>query len=579
MQNNKLDYLIDFIQNDNIEKTAIFNELNAKKDEAELLRYITKEYIDGNVDMLVYDLLVSFYKKENYNYLLNIERVRSLILLDWININSFIKLKPSEIGNLELLHQNISLSQSFLKLLENGGLDLILSETKSYRDELEYIQDLFIKIDLHKKFSKINESQDAPSIKRIQSQIAKIDSQIEKRLKATKEMPKIEKLFRDFHLNAEERLIFIALLKGEYTNSDESYREINNLIDLISKDSYDKLKHRALFKESAPLLANNLIDYDEIQLPLGGITRIYFIDDEILKDVIHTKKSKSDKIELNSIIKEQEIFELLKPKTTLDDVVLHPTTREMLDSVMHQMDKTVSQRLKNWGIKSRRGTIDAKIIFYGQPGTGKTLTALSIAKTLKKEVISFDCSKILSMYVGESEKNVRKIFDSYKEIVEKSKKEPILLLNEADQFLSSRTSGMASGAEKMHNQMQNIFLEQIERFEGILIATTNLLENIDPAFSRRFDYKIKFEKPNDSQRIEIWKKLLPTNLPLDPSFDLDELAKFPLTGGQIFLVIKNTATLVAGEKDPLFTNAKFEQMIQKELSGAFGDERQMGFIS
>lgn len=575
----KLDYLIDFIQNENVENTLIFKELNAEKEEAELLRYITKEYLDGNIELSVYDLLVGYYKKDNYNYVLNIEKIKNLLLLDWININSFLTIKPSELSKLELLHQSISLSQTFLKLLENGSVDLILSEIKPYADNVEYLQDLFIKIDLHKKFSTIKDSKNSPSFKRVNTQLAKIETQIAKRLEVTKETPKIERLFRDFHLNNEEQLIFIALLKEEYTNSDEGFREINSLIDLISVDDYDKLKNRALFKDSAPLLANNLIDYDEIQLPLGGITRIYFIDDEILKDVIHTKKQKTEKVELNSIIKEQEIFELLKPKTTLDDVVLHPSTKEMLNSVMHQMDKTVSARLKEWGIKTKKGSIDAKIIFYGHPGTGKTLTALSIAKTLKKEVISFDCSKILSMYVGESEKNVRKIFDSYKEIVEKTKSEPILLLNEADQFLSGRTSGSTSGAEKMHNQMQNIFLEQIERFEGILIATTNLLENIDPAFSRRFDYKIKFEKPNDSQRIEIWKKLLPKNLPLAEDFSLEELAKYPLTGGQIFVVIKNTASQVAGEKEPIFTNEKFKQLIQKELSSAFGDEKQMGFIS
>ena len=107
--------------------------------------------------------------------------------------------------------------------------------------------------------------------------------------------------------------------------------------------------------------------------------------------------------------------------------------------------------------------MQAKILFYGAAGTGKTLSAQAIAKALKKQILHFDCSKILSMYVGESEKNVRKIFDTYKDIAQKSKNPPILLLDEADQFLSARMHA-SSGAEKMHNQVQNIFLEQIERF-------------------------------------------------------------------------------------------------------------------
>jgi SpoVK/Ycf46/Vps4 family AAA+-type ATPase len=193
--------------------------------------------------------------------------------------------------------------------------------------------------------------------------------------------------------------------------------------------------------------------------------------------------------------------------------------------LLKQVDKTVINRLKTWGIKDKKRGIDAKIIFYGVAGTGKTLTALALAKSLKKDVLSFDCSKILSMYIGESEKNVRNIFDKYNEIKEQTKTEPVLLLNEADQFLSSRSSGTGSSADKMHNQMQNIFLEQIERFDGILIATTNLLENLDKAFSRRFNYKIEFLKPNLEQRVALWKKLLPASLPLEVGFDIEKIAK------------------------------------------------------
>jgi len=103
-------------------------------------------------------------------------------------------------------------------------------------------------------------------------------------------------------------------------------------------------------------------------------------------------------------------------------------------------------------------------------------------KSMKKRVLSFDCSKILSKYVGESEKNVRNMVDKYKELSLKTKSQPMLLLNEADQFLSSRSIEANSGVDKMHNRMQNIFLEQIEKFDGILVATTKLLETIDPVF-------------------------------------------------------------------------------------------------
>ena len=183
------------------------------------------------------------------------------------------------------------------------------------------------------------------------------------------------------------------------------------------------------------------------------------------------------------------------------------------------------------------------------------------------------------MYVGESEKNVRKIFDDYKDLATKTKSEPILLLNEADQFLSNRVSGQISGSDKMHNQMQNIFLEQIEKFSGILIATTNLLDSIDKAFSRRFNYKIEFLKPGIEQRALLWEKLLPDNLPLEDGFVTDKLQKYPLTGGQIEMIIKNTAYKLAVEDEATFKVSDFIEEIEKEQKTQFDKEKTVGFMS
>ncbi|MCG3715716.1 ATP-binding protein, partial [Aliarcobacter butzleri] len=373
---------------------------------------------------------------------------------------------------------------------------------------------------------------------------------------------------------------FLALLKEEYSGGDGSLRDMNSLIELISSDDYEKIKYRSLLEESSTLVSKSLIDYDEVLTPFGGINRNFYIPDEVLYKISHpTKKSTSvGKIKLDTIIKEQDMFELISTTKNLDDVILNEKTKETLDLLLKQVDKDVINRLKQWGIKDKKRGIEAKIIFYGVAGTGKTLTALALAKSLKKEVLSFDCSKILSMYIGESEKNVRSIFDKYYELRSQTKSEPILLLNEADQFLSARSSGNTSSSDKMHNQMQNIFLEQIERFDGILIATTNLLENLDKAFSRRFNYKIEFVKPNKNQRIALWKKLLPSNLPLEKDFDIEELAKYELTGGQIELVIKNTAYKIAVNDNPIFKLEDFKEQITKEQKGQFDSETKVGFF-
>ncbi|AXH13497.1 ATP-binding protein [Halarcobacter bivalviorum] len=573
--------IIEFIKCKNVEKSTFFKQLKCSKEEAQILQFITRQYISGRDTSMVIDILSEFYDVENYEHLNKIQLIKSLLEFGWLVQSGFDQIKLSEMSQLELLNSIVTLSPAFLKLLEKGSLEFVLPEVKKYEDHLEYLQDQFFRIDLAQQLNlvKSNFDENSPNINRLRSKLTLLENRIKERIKETDGSIMLEDFFKQHSLNEQEQILFLALLKEEYSGGDGTLRDMNSLITLISSDDYEKIKFRSLLEEGSNLVSNSLVDYDEVLTPFGGINRNFYIPDDILYRISHpTKKtSRSTKMKLDSLIKEQETFELVTTNKTLDDVVLNEKTKEVLDSLLKQMDKQVFTRLKEWGIKDKRN-IEARIIFYGFAGTGKTLTALAFAKTLKRQVLSFDCSKILSMYVGESEKNVRAIFDKYYELRDKSKSEPILLLNEADQFLSSRTTSNASGSEKMHNQMQNIFLEQIERFDGILIATTNLLESLDKAFSRRFNYKIEFKKPNYEQRVELWKKILPVNLPLSKDFNLEELAKHELTGGQIEMVIKNTAFKIAVEDAPLFKNSSFEEQISKELKGNFDSENKVGFF-
>ncbi|WP_353661383.1 ATP-binding protein [Hydrogenimonas sp. SS33] len=577
-------YLIDFLRKEAVEKTAIYDQLKCSKDEAELLRVMARRYVEGSEEVGVIDLLMELYGSDDYSHILHLKKVQRLLEAGWLMQNQqFQPIKLGEISSLELLHASVSLSPSFLKLLEKGNLDLALPEATPYTDHLEYLQDQFLRIDLYSKIGQARNGFMGPGMgaNRLQNKLSLLEKRIEERVAATKEPIVVEAFFKEKGLEPKEQLIFLALLKEEYAGGEGNLRDMNALIDLVSFDEYDRFKNRALLEEGAKLVSEEIIDYDEMLNPFGGITRSFFINEEILHDIIHPqKKKKTTRLKLGQLVKEQEIFELVEPKTTLEDVVLHSDTREVLERLLRQMDKRVAKRLKEWGIRPKARSLDARIIFYGPPGTGKTMTALSLAKSLKKQVLSFDCSKILSMYVGESEKNVRKIFDTYRDLAEKSKSEPVLLLNEADQFLSARGTGAGGSADKMHNQMQNIFLEQIERFEGVLVATTNLLENLDTAFSRRFNYKIAFKKPGRQQRMALWKRLLPQNAPYARDFDIETLAGYDLTGGQIELVIKNTAYRVAVKEEPLFTVEDFVAEIKKEKGGSFeAESNTMGFLA
>ena len=574
--------LIDFLEIKKIEKSKIFAHLKCSRVEALILQYLAKKFVKGQDDVLVLELLQDIYTEEKYEYLNHLQEIKILLELGWLHQQSFTPIKISEVTSLELLNTAVGLSPSFLKLLQDGAVDVDLPDIKPYADHLEYLQDQFYRVELYQKMSSIRQNvhEHSLGIDRLQNKLQLLEKRIHERVEQTSESLVLDKFFKQKKMSTHEEVIFIALLREEYSATDASLREMNALIDLISFDEYERIKNRSLLEDGSNLISEGIIDYEEMLNPFGGISRAFYIVDDVLQSIIHPQKNKKvRRLKLNALMESQDIFELVESDTTLDDVVLNAKTQETLQNLMRQVDKEVTNRLVEWGIKDKKSGIDARIIFYGPAGTGKTMTANSLAKSLKRQVLSFDCSKILSMYVGESEKNVRKIFDTFYELSQKTKTEPILLLNEADQFLSARSSGISSGADQMHNQMQNIFLEQIENFKGMLIATTNLLENIDKAFSRRFNYKIEFKKPNETQRKQLWELMLPKEAPYEKNFDPKVLAKYVLTGGQINLVIKNTAYKVAVKQTPVFTMNDFIQEIQREKDANFDSEKSMGFLN
>lgn len=548
-------------------KSPIYNNLNVDENELKILKRLLEEYIDGNEDVKVRKLLKEVFNKKGLDAIEYVEYIKNLIDEGWVVISSF-SYKNDDLTTLEILNSSVSLSIAFLKLIEKGNLDLVIPENKPYNDHLEYLQDQFLRIELYEKLSNIRTKQTS---KRIKSKIKLIENVIKERIKKTKiELP-VQNFIEENEFNEKEELLFLALLKEEYTSSNENAREQHYLLNLISNDEIEKIKNRNLLDDNSKLINEGIFEYDELFNGIGGYSKIFFINEDILKELIHPKR----KHQLEHIVKET-IFDYIEPNKSLEDVVLPSKTKELIKRVLKQVDKRVLKLLKEWGIKSNED-INSKILFYGHPGTGKTLTAIAIANELNRPILSLDSSKVLSMYVGESEKNVRKIFDDYYYICDKLKTKPVLLLNEADQFLSTRTTSTFSSADKMHNQMQNIFLEQIEKFDGILIATTNLLETFDKAFSRRFDYKIFFDKPSIKERKKLWQMKLPKNA-LYEEFDLNELIRYELTGAQIEVVIKNTALKVAMKKNPVFTNKDFIEEIKKELNSGFDNEKELGFI-
>ncbi|EMH0454366.1 ATP-binding protein [Campylobacter upsaliensis] len=567
--------LKEFLNEPKIEKTKLYQRLQCSKNEALILKELCKSYVCASASVSAFSLLAGLFGEKDYVYLDYLEDLKSLIKRGFITSGSgfFKNIDSNKLSNskLVLLQSELSLSQYFLDFIDSKT-SFKVPKIKAYGAYLEYLRDEFLKVELYEKLSFARHSEYYAVLK---SHIKEFEKYIKECLKLSKFHNVLNAIFKEHALNAKEQILFLALLKEEYTLSHENSaaREQNALLNLISENELELRQNKKLLEDDSKLL--NLIEYDEYLNAFGELSKSFFISDEVLERVINSPTKQNQKLKLESLVKEQEIFELIEPNIDINDIIMPENTKELLSNILKQKDKKVLERLSLWGIKSSKN-IEAKIIFYGPPGTGKTMSAFGVAKAMKKAVLSFDCSKILSKWVGESEQNVRKIFDTYKNIANSCKQSPILLLNEADQFLSTRIEG-GSGSDKMHNQMQNIFLEQIERFSGVLIATTNFLESLDSAFSRRFDLKIEFKKPDFKDRLKMWEKFLPQNADFEEAFELETLAKYELSGAQILMVVKNTALKTAISKDGIFTMRAFLESIQKELEGSFDKSKIVGF--
>ena len=185
----------------------------------------------------------------------------------------------------------------------------------------------------------------------------------------------------------------------------------------------------------------------------------------------------------------------------------------------------IQERMKEKGFRN-----GFACLFYGSPGTGKTETVYQLARQTGRNIMLVDVPQLKSMWVGQSEKNVKALFDRYREQVRRARLTPILLFNEADAIIGIRKNGASNAVDKMENSLQNIILQEMEQLDGIMIATTNLQQNLDTAFERRFLYKIKFEKPTVEARIHIWHEMIPDL----SDMDVQTLAsKYDFSGGQI----------------------------------------------
>lgn len=195
--------------------------------------------------------------------------------------------------------------------------------------------------------------------------------------------------------------------------------------------------------------------------------------------------------------------------------------------------------MQDWGME-RLLKPGYKTLFYGPPGTGKTTTAALLGKKTVRDVYRIDLSQMVSKYIGETEKNLSKVFDRAEN------KEWILFFDEADALFGKRTSTQ-DAHDRFANQQVSYLLQRIEDFNGLVILATNLKGNIDEAFIRRFQSMIQFPMPSAEERFRIWKNDFSKSIELDQSIDLQEIAKkYEISGGAIINIIQHCSLRALG---------------------------------
>jgi len=301
--------------------------------------------------------------------------------------------------------------------------------------------------------------------------------------------------------------------------------DINFAVEDIFDKSVVKVKYvQSLLAEENDLIKNELIELEEAHFFNDTEMKLSLKSINLLKEEgikIYANKKKKNNVLNPEKLKNKRLFYNGKEKKDISIL-----SRSLQDINFKKIQKRLMLSKLSKGVT---------VLLYGKPGTGKTETVYQLAKQSKREIVKVEISQSKSMWFGESEKRIKRIFTDYKDYANDLDKSPILLFNEADAILSKRKNVGKSNVAQTENTIQNIILEELEDFEGIFFATTNLISNLDKAFERRFLFKIEFKYPENYVRSKIWRSKMP-KLTKKQADELSGL--FDFSGGQIDNIVR-----------------------------------------
>ena len=330
-----------------------------------------------------------------------------------------------------------------------------------------------------------------------------------------------------YGVEEDDNMLLILFSHLFVNNSDDNIR-FHDLDFLFEKWRWHHVKSQ-LNRGNYVLLENKIIEYNNSN---GFVDRESFRMSDTAKRELFAElnlASLNQKNKRGDMVKHEEIT----PKKLFYGEKVGAQVTELGSLLEDVQYNQIQARMKDTGFRC-----GFTCLFYGAPGTGKTETVLQLARQTGRDILQVNISQIKSCWVGESEKNIKQVFDNYRAKVKESTITPILLFNEADAIIGKRMEGAEWAVDKMENSIQNIILQEMETLDGILIATTNLAQNMDKAFERRFLYKVKFEKPTVEARIHMWHEMIPS---LDEEQCRILATRYEFSGGQIENIARHYA--------------------------------------
>ena len=277
------------------------------------------------------------------------------------------------------------------------------------------------------------------------------------------------------------------------------------------------------------------------------------------------ENSNLDKVSNNSA--STEVFIPEEPKFDFNDMILPIRVKEQ---ILNAADYANNSKIvfEKWGLETtHKFSKRIGINLYGKSGTGKTMAAHAIAKHLNRKILIVNYADIESKYVGETPKNIRKAFEAAKNT------NSILFFDEADAILSKRVTNMSNATDVSVNQTRSVMLMLMNEYEDFIIFATNFIENFDPAFMRRISIHVKFELPDEQCRLQLWKKYIPSKMPVD--LNIIEIAKkySDISGSDISNAVLNAAFNAARHDEEVVYKKYFFQAIENILESKKSNEK------